>query len=106
MCSFGFEFVVKDGMMCKVCGVVLMVLMCGLVLVGVIDMFGMGGGMYVVFVMSMKVVCYLCIVYQCFDFSCGLVVVVMLFMYQYGYLVSEQVVFQVMYEYGNQEKIW
>jgi len=92
-------------MMHKTCGAVLMALMCGPALAGAIDMLGTGGGTYAVPVTSMKAERYLRTVHQRFDFSCGSAAVATLLTYQYGYPVSEQTVFQAMYEHGNQEKI-
>ncbi|CCF97220.1 C39 family peptidase [Ralstonia solanacearum] len=72
---------------------------------GEIDMPGMGGALYAVPVTSMKEMRFLRTIRQRFDFSCGSAAVATLLTYQYGYPVSEQVVFEAMYRHGNQEKI-
>ncbi|MBB6592089.1 C39 family peptidase [Ralstonia solanacearum] len=72
---------------------------------GGIDMLGTGGALYSVPVTSMKEMRFLRTIRQRFDFSCGSAAVAMLLTYQYGYPVSEQVVFEAMYRHGNQEKI-
>ena len=92
-------------MMRKTFGAVLVALICGPALAGTIDMLGTGGGTYAMPVTSMKAARYLRTVHQRFDFSCGSAAVATLLTYQYGYPVSEQTVFQAMYEHGNQEKI-
>lgn len=63
------------------------------------------GHVYSVKVTSFKEARFKTTIHQQYDFSCGSAAVATLLTYQYGYPVSEQVVFQEMYVHGDQAKI-
>ncbi|MGO4308091.1 C39 family peptidase [Cupriavidus sp. RAF12] len=63
------------------------------------------GHLYSVKVTSLKEARFKTTIRQQYDFSCGSAAVATLLTYQYGYPVSEQVVFQDMYVNGDQSKI-
>lgn len=65
---------------------------------------GIGGG-YSVPVTSMKDVRFYATLRQQYDFSCGSAAVATLLTHQYGIPVTEEMVFQAMYEQGDQAKI-
>lgn len=66
---------------------------------------GTTGNYYKVPVTSLREARYRTTIRQQFDFSCGSAAVATLLTYQYGYPVSEQVVFANMYVNGDQAKI-
>ncbi|SDD35561.1 hypothetical protein SAMN05216345_10876 [Cupriavidus sp. YR651] len=63
------------------------------------------GHLYSVKVTSFKEARFKTTIRQQYDFSCGSAAVATLLTYQYGYPVSEQVVFRDMYVHGDQQKI-
>lgn len=63
------------------------------------------GGRYAVKVTSLKEARFKATTRQKYDFSCGSAAVATLLTYQYDYPVTEQTVFEEMFERGNQEKI-
>ncbi|WP_342052632.1 MULTISPECIES: C39 family peptidase [unclassified Cupriavidus] len=66
---------------------------------------GQNGNVYTVPVTSLREARFRTTVKQQFDFSCGSAAVATLLTYQYGYPVTEQVVFANMYVNGDQAKI-
>ncbi|GAB7547492.1 C39 family peptidase [Cupriavidus sp. CuC1] len=66
---------------------------------------GEAGSYYNVRVTSLKEARFKTTIRQQYDFSCGSAAVATLLTYQYGYPVSEEVVFQNMYVNGDQPKI-
>lgn len=63
------------------------------------------GGRYAIKVTSLKEARFKTTIRQQFDFSCGSAAVATLLTHQYKFPVTEQTVFNEMYEHGDQEKI-
>ncbi len=70
-----------------------------------LDIPGARGGPYSVPITSLKEARFKGTVRQQYDFSCGSAAIATLLTYQYGYPVSEQTAFTVMYAEGDQAKI-
>lgn len=79
-------------------------LACSLVQASGLHFSGIGGG-YSVPVTSMKDTRFYATLRQQYDFSCGSAAVATLLTHQYGVPVTEEMVFQAMYEQGDQAKI-
>lgn len=71
---------------------------------GAVDLSGVGGA-YTVPVRSLAEARFAATNRQQYDFSCGSAAVATLLTHHYGYPITEQIVFEEMYQHGNQAKI-
>ncbi len=74
-------------------------------LASTLELSGIGGGRYRVNVSSLKEARFKSTTRQQFDFSCGSAALATLLTYHYDYPVTEQAVFEQMFEKGDKEKI-
>jgi uncharacterized protein len=81
------------------------VLLCGAQRAWAVEIPGNGGARFTVPVASIKEIRFRTTLRQQYDFSCGSAAVATLLTHHYGQAVSEQDVFQQMFERGNQDKI-
>jgi predicted double-glycine peptidase len=81
------------------------VLLCGAQRAWAVEIPGNGGARFTVPVASIKEIRFRTTLRQQYDFSCGSAAVATLLSHHYGQAVSEQDVFQQMFERGNQDKI-
>lgn len=72
---------------------------------GTLELAGMGVGAYALPVTSIKEARFKATLRQQYDFSCGSAALATLLSHHYGKTVSEQVVFEAMFDAGNQVKI-
>lgn len=80
-------------------------LACGTVWAGSVEIPVQVGGAYSVPITSLKESRFRSTAQQQFDFSCGSAALSTLLTHHYGMAVTEQVVFESMYNHGNQQKI-
>jgi predicted double-glycine peptidase len=81
------------------------VLLCGAQRAWAVEIPGNGGARFTVPVASIKEIRFRTTLRQQYDFSCGSAAVATLLSHHYGQAVTEQDVFQQMFERGNQDKI-
>jgi predicted double-glycine peptidase len=80
-------------------------LLVGTVQAATLTLSGVAGGHYTLPITSLKEARFKTTQRQQFDFSCGSAALATLLTYQYGTPVTEQVVFEDMFAFGDQEKI-